>query len=171
METETTSERGDFFAFLVQDHARIEARLKALERAADAVSRSESDASMLGIIAGTLEFFSTEGALHEAHEELTLFPRLRSLPAFKQILSALELQHRMNADEGMRLSACVDAFAPGSGRELRRLALRFVEMHRGHAVAEERALFALAASSLSPQAIAEMGHEMRVRRSRAVPAE
>jgi hemerythrin-like domain-containing protein len=171
MVTGTTNERGDFFACLAQDHARIEARLEALERAADAVSKSESDAAALGIVAGTLDFFSTEGAHHEAHEELTLFPRLRPLPAFKQILSALEFQHRMNADEEQKLSACVHRFAPGDGRELRRLALRFAEMQRAHAMAEERAMFPLAASSLSPQVIAEMGREMLDRKRGVTPIE
>src|SRR5688572_11649558 len=148
MANETTNEGGDFFAGLVRDHARIEVRLQALEQAAAAVGRVEGDAALLGSIAETLGFFASEGARHEAHEELTLFPRLRSLPEFKQILSALHFQHEMNAAEGKLLSECVDGFAPGSERELRRLAHRFVEMHRGHAIAEERALFPLAAARL-----------------------
>ena len=71
----------------------------------------------------------------------------------------------MNVSEEKQLSACVDRFAPGSGRELQRLAHRFAEMHRGHAVAEERALFPLAASRLSPQVVAEMSREMLARTS------
>jgi hypothetical protein len=67
----------------------------------------------------------------------------------------------MTNAEGEALAACVERFAPGNGRELLRLALRFVEMHRGHAIAEERALFPLAAARLSPQTIAEMGQEVR----------
>ena len=161
--TETTGEQNDFFACLVQDHARIEARLEALERAAAAVSSSENEAAALGVIAGTLDFFSTEGAVHEAHEEFTLFPRLQSLPAFKQILSALRFQHEMNAAEGKALAACVDGFATARAHELRRLVHRFAEMNRGHAVAEERALFPLAASTLPPQVVAEMGRELRQR--------
>jgi hemerythrin-like domain-containing protein len=160
-----TNEPSDFFACLVQDHARIEARLKALEQAAGVVGRTESDGAALAVIVETLDFFATEGARHEANEELTLFPRLRSLPEFKQILSALHFQHEMNASEEKQLSACVDRFVSGSEQELRRLAHRFAEMHRGHAVAEERALFPLAASRLSPQVVAEMSREMRERTS------
>jgi hypothetical protein len=88
MASETDDTQVDFFAGLVQDHAQIESRLGALERAAAAVSKTESDAAALGVIAGTLSYFATEGARHEAIEELTLFPRLRPLPEFKQILSA-----------------------------------------------------------------------------------
>jgi hemerythrin-like domain-containing protein len=154
---ETTNCRGDFFSSLVQDHARFEVQLKALLNAADTLSRVESSAADLEVIVQTLGFFATEGARHEESEELVLFPRLRSRPEFKQILSALEFQHGMNRKEGEALSACVDRFEPGSGRELRRVAIRFAEMQRGHAFAEERALFPLAASVLSPEVVAELG--------------
>jgi len=168
MANETTNERDDFFACLVQDHARIEVRLRALERAAGAVAGGEvgrvaGDTPALEVLAATLRFFATEGARHEAHEEQTLFPRLRALPEFKQILSALRFQHEMNAAEGKTLSECALRFAPGSERELRRLVHRFAEMHRGHAVAEERALFPLAATMLPPQVVVEMGREMQAR--------
>jgi hemerythrin-like domain-containing protein len=164
MENPTTNVPGDFFAELLQDHARIEVHLKALDQAAATLSRVEQDGAALEVVAGTLRFFATEGARHEAHEELTLFPRLRRLSEFKQILSALEFQHRMNDTASQELSACVEHFALGSGRELRRLAYRFAEMHRGHAIAEERALFPLAASRLSLGELAEMGRELHDRR-------
>lgn len=159
MAHEKTTECGDFFTSLMQDHARIEARLKALVQAAGALSKAESDAAAPGVITETLDFFATEGARHEDIEELTLFPRLRFLPAFKQIISALEVQHRMNRVAHEELQACVDRFSPESRQELRRLAIRFVEFHQAHAIAEERALFPLAASALSPREVADMGRE------------
>jgi len=162
MANETTKEQGEFLASLVRDHARIEASLVVLERAAAGAGKG-GDAAALGVIVQILGFFATEGARHEAHEELTLFPRLRSLPEFKQILSALHFQHEMNAAEGKQLAACVERFVPGSEGELRRLAHRFAEMHRGHAMAEERALFPLAATVLSPEVMAEMGREVQAR--------
>ena len=166
MANETTNERDDFFACLRQDHARIEVRIRALERAAasvwgEATGRVTGDAPSLEVIADTLRFFASEGARHEAHEEQTLFPRLRTMPEFKQILSALRFQHEMNAAEGRALSECLAHFGPGSERELRRLVHRFAEMNRGHAIAEERALFPLAATMLPPQIVAEMGREMQ----------
>ena len=57
MANEATSEQGDFFACLVRDHARIEARIKALEQATGA--GVEVDAAALGIIAETLGFFAS----------------------------------------------------------------------------------------------------------------
>lgn len=167
-EDQATKEN-DFFAALLHEHGQIEARLEAFDQAATTASKAEGDAAALQVIAGTLRFFATEGARHQDHEELTLFPRLRHLTEFKQILSALEFQHRMNEDEGRALSACVERFAPGSGRELRRLAFRFAEAHRGHMIAEERALFPLAASALSPRVVAEMSREMLARKSAVGP--
>jgi hemerythrin-like domain-containing protein len=157
----------DFFAGLREEHARIEARLKTLDQSAARLARAEDDAAALAQVAETLDYFAGEGARHEAHEEQTLFPRLRPLPEFRQLLSALEFQHRMNATEGQALAACVAGFGPGRGGELRHLAYRFAEMQRGHALAEERALFALAASRLSPEVQAEMGREMRARNGAA----
>jgi len=153
----------DFFRSLLEDHAQIEAQLKRLDQAGATLGRLPGDAAALEIVAETLRFFATEGARHEAHEEETLFPRLRPLPEFRQILSALEFQHKMTATEGRALAACVQSFAPGSDRELRNLAYRFAEMHRGHAIAEERALFPLAASRLAPEVQAEMLREMSER--------
>jgi hemerythrin-like domain-containing protein len=165
-----TDAQADFFPWLLRDHALIEERLKRLDAAAAAIGRDERDSAALGQVAETLDFFAADGARHEAHEEQTLFPRLRELPEFRQILSALEFQHRMTASEGRALAACVQAFAPGSGRELRRLAYRFAEMHRGHAVAEERALFPLATARLAPQVQTEMVRELLARNgSRTAP--
>jgi len=153
----------EFFARLLQEHARIEQRLKLLDAAALAIGQDERDPQALARVADTLAFFAADGAVHEDHEELTLFPRLRASPEFGQILSALEFQHRMTASEGRELAACVANFQQGSGRELRRLAYRFAEMHRGHALAEERALFPLAQAKLSPRLLAEMVDEMVAR--------
>jgi hemerythrin-like domain-containing protein len=154
---------GDFFTVLAQDHARFEGRLQALLHAAEALSRTGSNDAARDVIVGTLDFFATEGAQHEEIEEATLFPRIRALPQFQQILSALEFQHRMNRAEGAQLRACLDRVMPGSSGDLRRLALRFVEMHRAHALGEERALFPLAASVLSPATIEDMSREARQR--------
>ena len=159
----TTDGSGDFFAVLAQDHARFAGRLQALLQSADALSRTGSSDADRDVIARTLDFFATEGARHEEIEERTLFPRIRPLPQFRQILSALEFQHRMNRTEGEQLRACVDRFVPGNGPELRRCAVRFAELHRAHALGEERALFPLAAAVLPPAAMAEMRREWHER--------
>jgi hemerythrin-like domain-containing protein len=168
MANESADAPTDFFAGLTADHALIETRLAALEQAARTISAQEGDAAALSVITDTLRFFASEGAQHEADEEITLFPRLQLLPEFRQIVSALEFQHRMNAGEGEALAACVARFAPGKGRELLRQAIRFVEAHRGHAVAEERALFPLAAARLSPAILADLARERQKRQQRAL---
>jgi hemerythrin-like domain-containing protein len=162
----TTDGSGDLFAVLAEDHARFETRLQVVSQAADALIRLESDDAAREALARALDFFETEGARHEELEEATLFPRVRPLPQFEQTLKALEFQHGMNRDIGAQLRACLDRFGPGKGSELRRLAQRFTEMHRAHAMGEERALFPLAASVLSPATIEEMGRGL-VRRSPA----
>ena len=154
----------DFFAELVREHVAIEARLKELDQAALAVSVDAGDRAALGTVAATLAFFAMEGAHHQAHEELTLLPRLRHLPELKQLVIAMDFQHKMNDATGQELAACIDDFSPERSRELRRLAVRFAEMHRGHMVAEERAIFPIAKSALSPAVLAEMGNEMQARR-------
>ncbi len=50
-------------------------------------------------IAGVLDFFDTFGVQHHEDEEKTLFPRLRRLPAFAEMLDAFDFQHRMAETE------------------------------------------------------------------------
>lgn len=167
MTSGSASTGSDFFAALREDHARIETCLKSLDRVARAANPVEG-APALAIVAETLQFFATEGARHEEHEERTLFPRLRGRAEFNQILSAFEFQHRMNATETRALAECAQRAASTDGRDLRRLAGRFADMQRGHMVAEERALFDLAAARLAPAEIAAMSAELHARRSAVV---
>jgi hemerythrin-like domain-containing protein len=167
MDVDPGSDACGFFETLTREHAAIEQHLRDLDRAAESASRAQGDAAALDRIALILRFFAREGALHEEHEELTLFPRLRPLRDFRQILSAMEFQHRMNADAERELAAFLEDVPTGAGRELRRLAGRFAELQRGHAIAEERAVFPLAAAALTPGELAEMARELRERRGAA----
>jgi hemerythrin-like domain-containing protein len=159
MEGATTGDHEGFFTRLRSDHARLETQLRELDRVAVAAS-SLDDGVALAIVADTLRFMATEGARHEEREERTLFPRLRELPEFRQILAALEFQHRMNAVEGQALGECAARFAPGQRPELRRLAGRYADANRGHMIAEERALFGLAEQRLAPAVLAAMAREI-----------
>jgi hemerythrin-like domain-containing protein len=159
--TNQTDSLGAFLALLVQDHARMETRLAALVQSMDSVRNGGDVDAHFAVAADTLDFFASDGAQHESLEETLLFPRVGRLPQFKQILSALEFQHRMNRTEGEQLRACVDRRA--TGPELRRACVRFIEMHRGHVVAEERALFPLVASTLTPHELEALDAEARKR--------
>ena len=157
----------DPFARLVHAHGLIEEQLVHLERAADALRDAAHRAPALEAIADVLTFFSLAGAQHNDDEERTLFPRLRGLPAFTQMLDAFDVQHRMNDAAFAQLVAAARGFAPGAEAKIRDLAFRFADMHRGHIIAEERALFPLAAKALAPDVVAQMGVEMSARGSLA----
>ncbi len=135
----------------------------SLERASKDLTDAERRAAGLATIADVLVFFSQEGARHDDDEEQTLFPRLRGLPDFKQMLDAFDVQHRMNDDALAELVAAARAFAPGAEAKVRHLAFRFAEMYRGHIMGEERALFPAAAKALAPDAHAQMAAEMSER--------
>lgn len=138
----------DFFDHLMRAHAQIETRLRELE------------VTEPGAMASTLDGFATFAKQHQDDEETILFPRLRALPAFTQMLAAFEFQHQMNETEHAALAASIRAFAPGKEAEIRRAALRFVEVQRAHMLAEETALFPLAKQTLAPDVLAAMSREL-----------
>jgi hemerythrin-like domain-containing protein len=153
----------DPFAQLVREHREIEARVTALERSADAAA--------LDAVAEILAYFDGPAALHNADEHDTLFPQLRPLEGFAQMLGAFEFQHQMNDTAYADLCAAFRAFAPHAPARLRAAAHRFAELQRAHITAEERALFPAAARALSAQAIQSMQHEMTARRAARQPHE
>jgi hemerythrin-like domain-containing protein len=137
----------EFFEHLMRAHAGIEQRLHAIEVAEPTA------------MASALEAFTTFAKQHQDEEETILFPRLRPLPAFAQMLGAFDFQHQMNETEHGAFAACLRA--QGAKGDLRRAALRFVEVQRAHMLAEERALFPLAEQTLSPDVLAAMHRELR----------
>jgi hemerythrin-like domain-containing protein len=151
-----------FFGHLLGAHARIEERLVDLERAADTLTDPAGAPRALEAISGVLDFFSTFGVQHNDDEEKTLFPRLRPLPAFAEMLDAFDFQHRMAETEQSTLAASVRGFAPGRAGEIRALAHRFAEVQRSHMLAEERALFPLAEGSLPRSVLVAMSREVGV---------
>jgi hemerythrin-like domain-containing protein len=155
----------DPFAQLVAAHREIEARVAELERAADATTDGARRASALETIGEVLGYFDGPAALHHADEEHTLFPQLRPLDGFAQMIPAFDFQHQMNDTTYAELGAAFRAFAPGTPSRLRELAHRFAELQRAHIMAEERALFPLAARTLSADAIQQLAREMAARRA------
>jgi hemerythrin-like domain-containing protein len=154
-----------FFENLVHAHAQIEERLQELERAADGLTDPARVPAALEAMKGVLEFFATFGVDHNDDEEKTLFPRLKSVPGFAQMLEAFDFQHKMAETEQRALLARVQGFAPGKERGLRELAHRFAEVQRAHILAEERALFPLAEKNLPRRVLVEMSEELRSGRS------
>jgi pyridoxamine 5'-phosphate oxidase len=154
----------DPFAQLVRTHRDIEARVAELERAAAELPHEERRGAALEAIADVLSYFEGPGAIHHAHEEQTLFPLLRPLEAFGQMLAAFDMQHEMNDAAYAKLRAVLTDFAPAAAPQALSLARRFADLQRAHIIAEERALFPMAARMLSPAAIADMRRAMAARR-------
>jgi len=151
-----------FFGHLTQAHEQIELRLKELEQAADAVVDPARAIAALETMTGVLDFFSTVGVQHTDDEEKTLFPRLRTLPAFAKMIDAYDFQHRMAETEQTALATRVGAYAAANAAALRKQAHRFVEVQRAHILAEEGALFPQAEKALPRRVLVEMTDELRV---------
>jgi len=151
-------------------HRRIEQRLATLERVAAHLDRNSTEA--LEAIASCFRFFESNGVLHTADEEESVFPRLqpRLSGEERRFIANLEDQHR----EADRLYAELKAIAgelqsglPAS-RELqdryRERATRLAELYRSHIAAEDETLIALSQRILSAPELAEISREMKSRR-------
>ena len=151
-------------------HRRIEQRLATLERVAAHLDRNSSDA--LEAMAACFRFFDSNGVLHTADEEESVFPRLqpRLSDEERTFIATLEDQHR----EADRLYAELKAIGgelrsglPAS-RELREryrvAASRLAELYRAHMATEDQTLIALGQRVLSPPELAEISREMKNRR-------
>lgn len=153
------------FAQLLAAHREIEQRLATLDRAADHLTDESQRADALQTIREVLAYFDGPGADHNADEEQSLFPLLRPLETFEQMLAAFELQHKLNDETHFELRAALEGFTEDSSSRLCELSHRFSEMQRAHIAAEERALFPVAAKALSPEAADALQAAMLVRRN------
>jgi hemerythrin-like domain-containing protein len=155
-------------------HRRIEMFLNAL-RAAGAFNGRRLTEDERRALDAALRYFREAAPKHNADEEESLFPRLRSLP-YPEVHSVLgevirlEQEHhwaaplhaevdrlgrrwllegRLTADEVQAFQSAVD---------------RLHSMYRKHIEFEDRVLFPLAARVLSPDQRAEVAQEMAKRR-------
>jgi len=83
------------------------------------------------------------------------------------MLGAFDFQHQMNDAafaELQRAFRALGSVGPGDSTKLRGVGHRFAELQRAHIMAEERALFPLAARTLSPEILVRVGDEMAARR-------
>ncbi|HUH00978.1 MAG TPA: hemerythrin domain-containing protein [Kofleriaceae bacterium] len=160
MSTAQSDSALDPFARLERAHREIEARVAELDRAADQISDEALRADALATIAGVLAYFEGPGAIHHADEEHTLFPVLRPLEGFAQMLGAFEFQHQMNDTAFAELQAAFAAYQPGGRSRLRELAHRFAELQRAHILAEDRVLLPQAARTLTRDEVRQLGQAM-----------
>ncbi len=153
----------DFFAELLRAHREVEAWVAELDRAAAELDQVPGAAAALATIADAVAYFDGPAALHQADEEQLLFPQLRPLPAFAQMLPAFDFQHQLGDGTLAELRAALRPGAPPRIGTLADLVRRFAEMQRAHILAEERALFPLAARSLAPAVVDSLGRAQAAR--------
>lgn len=162
---------------LVHCHEKIEAQLRALERAAEILHAGDcrSLPQVFGAIDTACAHFATPGVKHTEDEEVSLFPRLRERgsTAGQDALAAmaeLESQHR----RGEQLHAEFDQLAGRLPRDgsadamdldrFSELVTELTTLYRPHILLENNYVFPIAAQVLPASEIQALGEEMRARR-------
>jgi hemerythrin-like domain-containing protein len=168
---------GDPLGLLVHCHAKIEAQLGALERAADSLRAGPTDAlrPVREAIEAARAHFAGPGAKHTADEEESLFPRIRARcgaadAGVLAALDALEAQHRVVEEAHAGLDAVLarvvarDDAAPSDVAAFGAGVAELVALYRPHMALENEVVFPAAARLLTPDELAAVGGEMRRRR-------
>jgi len=155
--------------FLMACHRRIEQRIRAMERAAQAVVSRREEA--LAAIESALQFLGSAGARHTEDEEDSLFPRLRSRmePGERVFLAQLEHDHAEAGGIHRRLASLVELAVQGTldAPAIQGAVAELAALYRRHIAAEDEALTGYARRLLSQQARAAIAAEMRARRAGA----
>jgi iron-sulfur cluster repair protein YtfE (RIC family) len=156
---------------LLACHRRIEQRLDTLLAAADHLRSNRQDA--LDAIRKSLHFLDSNGAMHTADEEDSLFPRLRPKLSGEEVafVDALEEQHEAAEALYSELRQLVSRIASETEvpsdltEQYRDCASRLRALYREHIASEDQILTPMARRSLTPGDLAEMTVEMRHRRA------
>jgi hemerythrin-like domain-containing protein len=152
-------------------HRRIEQRLATLIKAGALLETDRGTA--LAAIAKSMEFLDSNGALHTADEEESLFPRLRAKLTEEEIqfLDALEADHVeagvMHAELRLlvnELNFSGSAVPPDTVSRYLECASRLEALYRAHIRAEDERLAPLARRSLTASEIQGISKEMQDRR-------
>lgn len=157
----------DPLGLLTACHRRIEARLATLERVAE---RLETDReACLQALGNCNAFFASNGAMHSADEEESLFPRL--LPRLeygeRAFLAQLAGQHAEAERLHERLHALAASAPKGKAwaAQVRAVTASLVTLYRAHIAAEDEVLMRLAKAHLSERDLQAVAAEMKKRRS------
>jgi hemerythrin-like domain-containing protein len=156
--------RNDPFEQLRRSHRRLEERLLELARAASEAQDPARKHDALNACDEVLGFFERAVARHEADEELSLFPRLASIPALADDLATLAREHVVQRRLVDELAGLL-AGAPDPNA-IADVAARLATSYASHITLEESRIFPSAETNLSPEARAAMVAEMEERRGR-----
>lgn len=148
-------------------HRRIEQRLEAMERAAQAIAWRPQEA--LAALDSAFRFLESSGALHTEDEEDSVFPRLRSRMESGELVFLAQLEHD-HAEAGAiyrRLKALVERASQGDADALaiQGAVDELTDLYRRHIAMEDSALTEYARRLLSSEDRAAIAAEMRLRRT------
>ncbi len=156
---------------LLACHRRIEERLDVLRRAAGHLGDRRAEA--LEAIANSFRFLDSNGALHTADEEESLFPRLcgRVGGQDADFLRALEEDHREVERVYRGVKDVYAAMATAADRDIGQLDKSFGrsvdrlrELYRAHIAAEDARLIGLGREVLDATELSAISLEMKTRR-------
>lgn len=162
----------DPIGMLKDCHRRIESFLQILcavvvRAQSRALTDEEADA-----IRAALHYFRTGGQRHNADEEESLFPRLRTEPGAASLeeLASLESEHHVANELHTQVDILYTGWiadaslSPEFTQQLLSTTQRLKHLYEEHIKLEEEIVFPRAAQVLNPQVIAAMGQEFRARR-------
>jgi len=163
-------------ALLNDCHRRIERFLGILLRIADRDWRTALSAEERSALETALDYFQDAAPNHTADEEESLFPRLvehatTEYPMALALIAELEAGHddadsaHQDIDRLGREWLRNGTLPASDSARLLRLLRDLESFYRRHIAAEDTELFPLAGRMLEPEELAEVGREMRARRS------
>jgi len=162
----------DPIGMLKDCHRRIESFLQILCLVAERARGRRLNDEEAVAINSALSYFRTGGQRHTADEEESLFPRLRGQSAKEpEELHGLEDDHhRANelhaeVEELYQIWLESGLLSEDNQQTLAQSIAELEAIYKAHIKIEEEVVFPQASRTLDEKAIAEMGHEFRVRRS------
>jgi hemerythrin-like domain-containing protein len=162
----------DPIGMLKDCHRRIESFLQVLCLVAERARGRRLNDEEAVAINSALSYFRTGGQRHTADEEESLFPRLRGqLTKEPEELHGLEDDHhRANelhaeVEELYQIWLESGLLSEDNQQTLAQSIAELEAIYKAHIKIEEEVVFPQASRTLDKKAIAEMGHEFRVRRS------
>jgi len=162
----------DPIGMLKDCHRRIESFLQILCLVAERARGRRLNDEEAVAINSALSYFRTGGQRHTADEEESLFPRLRGQSAKEpEELDGLEDDHhRANelhaeVEELYQIWLESGLLSEDNQQTLAQSIAELEAIYKAHIKIEEEVVFPQASRTLDEKAIAEMGHEFRVRRS------
>lgn len=151
-------------------HRRVERFLTILDRVGkESPDDSLPDQYREGLNTA-LNYFRDAAPKHTRDEEDSLFPRIQHSSEAKAIMERLESEHQFadlfhaELEEMGRRWLTQGALAPRSRRRFCECTEKLLKLYAEHIRVEDEELFPLAATLLSPDAIAAIGREMAARR-------